>query len=298
MLVTGAQGNLGLNLMPVFSAVTGVQVVGLDRGRLDLSSSAKAIRTVLDEHQPAVIINAAAYTNVDKAESESELAYQVNEQGPATLAHWCSDHEAYLIHISTDYVFDGMKGTPYTPKDVPNPINVYGASKLAGEQRVQEILPKHSAVVRTSWLYGPGQKGFLWFVAQSAQQQKTIGVVDDQWGTPTWTGHLCEMIVTMLQDRPSGLFHGCNSGLTTRFEQAVLFCELMGMDTTAIEQFMEPKPTSAFTFPAKRPMNTAMVPSTLSGKLAMPSWQDGMTGFMAQHWPQWQVQLNPLKAEV
>lgn len=254
ILVTGAAGNLGQDLLARLSLFQYFDPVGTTSEQLNLTWEKQRIIDVLDLLQPDVIINTAAFTGVDAAESDVDTAMEVNQEGPAALAEWTKQKERYLVHISTDYVFDGGKGSAYNSDDPTNPINRYGASKLAGEVAVQSMAPERSAIVRTSWLYGPGAKNFVPFVIQSAQHQTPIRVAMDQWGTPTWTGNLCKMLLEVLEQRPTGILHGCCKGVVTRYEQAEYICASLGLSAN----FMTPVSTESFHFPARRPVNTAM----------------------------------------
>lgn len=257
ILVTGAYGNLGKDLTDQLRLIPQYDVIGTGSDDLNLAWTGDAIRTVLDTLHPQIIINTAAFTDVDGAEDNRAAAFQINAKGPQVLAEWAAEHGAYLIHISTDYVFDGCKGIAYTPSDSPHPINAYGESKYAGEQAILTCLPSNAAIIRTSWLFGSGQKNFVPFLLRSAQSQTPIRVVEDQWGTPTWTGNLNTMILDALKNRMTGVFHGCSHGIVTRYEQALFIYDCLGVSTDLLTA------VSADTFPfkAKRPVNTAMIPS-------------------------------------
>jgi dTDP-4-dehydrorhamnose reductase len=272
ILVTGAQGTLGSDLLARLSLFHEREAVGTARSELDLSWEPSRIHTVLTEINPTVIINTAAFTAVDAAEERETEAFQVNEAGPRALAEWTTQNGRYLIHISTDYVFDGTKGSAYTPVDSPNPINRYGASKLAGEKAVMSSCPNAAVVIRTSWLFGPGGKNFVPFVLRAAQSQTPINVANDQWGTPTWTGNLCKMLLEVLESRPTDILHGTATGSANRYEQARYLCECLGVDS----DFITPVATTFFNFPAQRPQNTSMV-SSFSTAL---DWQTATDKFM------------------
>lgn len=254
ILVTGATGNLGQDLLDHLRLLDGYDIVGTGSGELNLAWSKEAIRKVLDELKPDVIVNSAAFTQVDAAETRYDLALKVNQGGPEAFAEWSFTHHGYLIHISTDYVFDGTKGTLYNPTDLPNPINRYGLSKRLGEEAVLNILPSNGLVLRTSWLFGRGARNFVPFLIQAAKSQSPVQITMDQWGTPTWTVNLCRMIAEAIRDRPAGILHGCSTGLTSRLEQARFLCECLGVSSA----FITPATTESFRFPAKRPLNTAM----------------------------------------
>ncbi len=273
VLVTGADGNLGQDLMARLALFSDrYETVGTTYHVLDFSWETSKVNAVLDDIHPDVIVNTAAYTQVDAAESQPELTTQVNAGGPKLLAQWLQKNGGYMVHISTDYVFDGQKGSPYTPQDTPNPINHYGVSKLGGEKAVLETLPAAGIVLRTSWLFGAAAQNFVPFLIRSAQSQTPIRVVYDQVGTPTWTGNLCKMILKVLEDRPVGILHGCSSGYTSRYDQAQYVCQCLGVAS----KFITPVTTESFKFTAQRPMNTAMISSFEDA----PSWQEATVKFL------------------
>lgn len=273
LLITGASGNLGQDLIARLALFDHYEVVGTTRQDLDLTWLAKHVVQKLDDIKPDVIINTAAFTQVDAAEADATSATRVNAEAPNTLAEWAKRHEAYLVQISTDYVFDGTKGSPYLPADPPHPINHYGQSKYEGEQAVLAAYPEGALVLRTSWLFGPSAKNFIPFLVQAAQQQKPVRVVTDQWGTPTWSGNLCKMLLEILDTRPTGILHGCATGITTRLDQAYYICNLLGAAT----DFIEPTTTDQFGFLAKRPHNTALQTSFPESAL---SWEKGIERFL------------------
>ncbi len=272
VFVTGANGTLGQDLLARLALFDQFDLVGADRTRLNLLWDETTLKSALDELNPDIVINPAAFTQVDAAEAERETAMTVNGIAPGILAQWTQEKNRYLIHISTDYVFEGTKGALYLPSDPTHPINYYGVSKRAGEEAILQNAPGQSAVVRTSWLFGPGARNFVPFVLQAAQQQKPIRIAMDQWGTPTWTGNLCKMILQVMEERWTGVFHGCSTGMTTRYEQALHLCKAIGMPT----DFMTPVPTEAFGFPARRPENTAMQ-SSFDCAL---NWEDATETFL------------------
>ncbi len=273
ILVTGAQGALGQDLLARLRLFDEFEVIGTTRSQLDLSAPVETIHQTLDEIRPDILINTAAVTAVDAAETDYDMAIHVNAHAPQAMAEWASQHGAYLIHISTDYVFDGQKSTSYTPQDTPSPINRYGHSKWLGEKAVLSTLPNQGLVLRTSWLFGSHSKNFVSFVMNALKENKQVRIAMDQHGTPTWTGHLCKMILTCLNDRPTGILHGCNTGSTTRYEQAQYLREKLN----APESLLTPVLTEAFNFPAPRPVNTSMVCSFPD----IPSWQEATDTYLA-----------------
>jgi dTDP-4-dehydrorhamnose reductase len=183
ILLTGKNGQVGWELQRTLATLG--EVVTLDRQDLDLADP-DSIRRVVREHKPNLIVNAAAYTAVDKAEEESDLAMVINGTAPGILAEEAKRLSAAIIHYSTDYVFDGSKNTPYTEEDAPNPLNVYGRTKLAGERAIQAVGAPY-LILRTSWVYGMRGKNFLLTILRLARERNEIKVVNDQIGAPTWS---------------------------------------------------------------------------------------------------------------
>lgn len=272
ILVTGSNGTLGQDCLARFSLFPDWTVIGTNSLELNLAWDEYTIFEALNEIRPDIIVNTAAYTQVDKAESDFETACLVNANGPKHLAKWAQRHHAYLLHISTDYVFDGEKGGLYVPDDFTNPINRYGESKRMGEDAVLEIHPSASGIIRTSWLFGAGAKNFVPFVIRSLQSNTIANIVDDQWGTPTWTGNLCKMLIEAIQSRVTGIYHGCSTGQCNRYEQALFIAEQLQAD----KKLVIPQPSAFFDFPARRPHNTAMQSSFAS---ALP-WQGSTLKFL------------------
>jgi len=243
-LITGASGMLGRDLQ---AALAGREVTALGRADLDVTDAA-AVAAAVRGHD--VVLNCAAYTKVDDAETHEAEAYAANATGPANLAAACADLGARLVTISTDYVFDGRATTPYA-EDLPrDPINAYGRTKAAGEELALEAHPEGTYVVRTAWLYGEHGPNFARTMLQLAASRDTWSVVDDQLGQPTWTADLAAQLVAMLDaDAPAGIYHGTNSGEATWFEFARAVLEDSGLDPERIT----PTDSSAFVRPAPRP---------------------------------------------
>ena len=229
ILVMGHCGMLGRDLIARFEA-NRYTVIGLDCHEIDITR-APQVDAAIGDHGPQLVINCAAYTAVDKAEAEPELAFAVNLTGPENLAKACMHVGVPLIHISTDYVFDGKATRPYREDDPVNPLNVYGRSKREGEQAVRTRLPAH-LIVRTAWLYGVHGNSFVKTIMRLAMEREELQIVADQHGSPTWTedlsGALLEMSMRVLRDPrdvPWGTYHYCNSGRTTWFDFARLIVE-------------------------------------------------------------------------
>ncbi|GHG51833.1 dTDP-4-dehydrorhamnose reductase [Streptomyces griseocarneus] len=251
-LVAGADGMLGRELTARL-ALQGIAVTALGRAALDVTDPASA-RAAVARHRPAVVVNCAAWTAVDAAESHPAQAMEVNGAGPAHLAHACRRSGARLLQLSTDYVFAGLADRPYREDDPPGPRTVYGMTKLAGERAVLGILPETGYVVRTAWLYGAGGRNFVSTMIRLAAGRDTVPVVDDQHGQPTWTADLADRLVALgtaaLRDTaPAGVYHATNTGGTTWYALARETFRLLGADPDRIR----PTSSGALDRPAPRP---------------------------------------------
>ena len=243
-LITGASGMLGRDLQ---AALAGRDVTALVRADLDVTD-APAVAAAVRGHD--VVLNCAAYTKVDDAETHEAEAYAANATGPANLAAASAEVGARLVTISTDYVFDGSARTPYAENRTRDPINAYGRTKAAGEELALEVHPEGTYVVRTAWLYGEHGPNFARTMLQLAGSRDTWAVVDDQLGQPTWTADLANQLVAMLDaEAPAGIYHGTNSGEATWFEFARAVLQESGLDPERIT----PTGSSAFVRPAPRP---------------------------------------------
>jgi dTDP-4-dehydrorhamnose reductase len=280
ILLLGNTGQLGWELNRTLQPL-GV-VVALDYPEINMANTA-SIRKTVQEHRPEVIVNATAYTAVDKAESEPELAEAINGTGPGVLAEEARKLKAVLVHFSTDYVFDGKKGAPYIETDRPNPLNVYGFSKLHGEQAIQQVGGAY-LILRTSWIYSLRRGGFVNNVLDWARQQETLRVVSDQVANPTWARMLAEITAQVLargqeyiQER-TGLYHLAGDGFASRFEWARLILELDPCRHEQMGKELLPAPTSDFLTPARRPLFSALDCSLFEQtfNLKLPGWQDAL----------------------
>ncbi|MDP3428004.1 MAG: dTDP-4-dehydrorhamnose reductase [Humidesulfovibrio sp.] len=199
------------------------------------------------------IINAVAYTQVDKAEDQPEEAYRLNASLPALLGVLAEERELRLVHFSTDFVFDGQKGAPCLPTDKPNPLSVYGASKLAGEEALQALDIPELLILRTAWLFGPGKTNFVQRILELAAERKELKVVADQFGSPTCTTDLARLTVALLQNGATGLLHAANSGQASWHELAAEAVRLAGLDCRLLAI-----PTSGYPTRAPRPSNSVL----------------------------------------
>jgi dTDP-4-dehydrorhamnose reductase len=221
-LLTGAGGQLGRALQS--AAPAGTRLKALTHAELDVADEA-AVREVLRAVGPALVINAAAFTRVDEAESRAADALRINGTGPAVLAAACRDSRAWLVHVSTDYVFDGTQNLQYTPSAQPNPLSVYGRTKLAGELAVRQVVADSSTVVRTSWLYAAGHRNFLTTMLQRMAAGAPLRVVSDQVGAPTTAAGLAGVLWALAGRRASGIYHWCDSGVASWYDFAVAIGE-------------------------------------------------------------------------
>lgn len=222
VLVTGAQGQLGREL--ALSVPRGVQCVALDRAGLDITD-AGAIRSALTRIRPQVLVNAAAYTAVDRAESDRDSAFSVNDVAVGLLADACAERDIHLLHVSTDFVFDGASGTPYRPADSTGPTGVYGASKLAGEARLRNR-DTGALVLRTGWVYSRHGGNFVLTMLRLMSEKSELGVVSDQVGTPTWARGLARALWAFA-DAPdfAGVYHWSDAGVCSWYDFAVAIAE-------------------------------------------------------------------------
>jgi dTDP-4-dehydrorhamnose reductase len=282
-LITGAHGQLGTDLQRVLAAGADDIVHAVDVDGLDITDS-RAVAAAVSEFEPDVIVNAAAYTAVDAAEANEELAYRVNATGPAVLAAAAARHGARLVHVSTDYVFAGDATHPYEVDDAPDPRSAYGRTKLAGELAVQELHPDGSYVVRTAWVYGSAGRNFVKTMARLEREQDTVSVVDDQRGSPTWSADLARALVELARSSaPAGIYHCTGSGDTTwyGFTQAI-FAEL-GADPARVQ----PTTTDAFPRPAARPAYSVLSDRTWReiGLTPMPHWREALSSAFRESGP-------------
>lgn len=252
ILVVGKSGQLAWELGR--SVPAGWQVTIRGHDELDIRS-AEQIREHIVRYDPHVVINCAAYTAVDKAESDSATAYAVNESGVRNLALACRDHNVRLFHISTDFVFDGRANQPYAPDAMANPLSIYGASKWAGEQLVSHFLPQSSVIVRTSWVYSSHGNNFVKTILRLVKEKPQIGVVADQIGSPTWAKGLAAWLWTIAaKPDTSGVFHWSDAGVASWYDFAVAIQEL-GYEKGLLGKTVpiNPIPTTAYPVPACRP---------------------------------------------
>ena len=267
ILLTGANGQVGWELRKTLAPLGEIAACG--HAELDLADAAR-VRDAVRAANADVIVNAAAYTAVDRAETEREAAFAVNALAPGVLAEEAKKSGALLVHYSTDYVFDGTKAVPYVEDDAPNPINVYGASKLAGERAIAASGCRY-LILRTSWVYGPRGSNFMLTMLRLAKQRPELRVVDDQFGAPTSSPALARATVQALRPGAHGLYHLAAAGRTSwcGFARAILKRAGIATPVRAIR-------TEDYPAPARRPRNSRLDCSRLRADLGvqMASWEE------------------------
>jgi dTDP-4-dehydrorhamnose reductase len=273
LLVTGAAGMLGRDVL-LAAGNAGHDVVGYGRAELDVTNPATLARR-FDLERPDVVINCAAWTDVDGAEQAEEQAFAVNGSGAGNVAAAAAEIEARILHVSTDYVFDGAKGAPYVESDQPAPLGAYGRTKLAGEEAVAAANKRHF-IVRSAGLYGLGGRNFVETMLRLSESQNEVTVVRDQIGSPTYTWHLAYGIVRLIEGIEYGIHHMAAAGQCSWyefareiFEQAEVECKVLSITS---EEFGAPAPRPAF---------SALV-SQREHAIRLPAWRDGLAGYLAQ----------------
>lgn len=270
-LLIGSGGQLGKELHQL---QLNRNIIAVNRQQLDLTQPA-AIRDIINKIQPQIIINTAAYTAVDRAESESELANAVNAIAPGIIAQAAQKLGALFIHLSTDYVFDGRQSHPYTENDATNPINVYGTSKLAGEHAIQNNCDNY-LILRTAWVYSSHGNNFVKTMLKLGAQQQEIRVVADQIGSPTWTHDLADAIAQLQQFHHCGIYHYTNSGVASWYDFAVaIFEHARQLDFPLKVQRVIPITTAEYPTPAQRPAYSVLACAKITATLKTipPHWQ-------------------------
>jgi len=254
-LVTGADGQLGYDVVKKLKELN-IEHIGVDKEDFDLTNEYEVKEFILD-YQPNIIVHCAAYTDVDQAEVEKELCYQVNVEGTRYVAEAAKKLDAKMLYISTDYVFDGQGEEPFEVTDKPNPINYYGETKYQGEQEVQNLLDKHF-IVRTSWVFGEHGDNFVKTMLRLGKERDEISVVADQYGSPTYTGDLADLIVEMVKTDKYGIYHATNKGFCSWYEFAKEIFESADMDVK-----VNPVNSDEFETKAERPNNSRLSPKKL-----------------------------------
>ena len=274
ILITGALGQLGRDAV-LESNRRGWETIGADLPDFDLTDQAATL-AALEAAAPDLVLHCAAYTAVDKAESEPALARAVNELGTGTIAEFCARKNIWLIYISTDYVFDGSGSRPHETDEPPAPLNVYGATKLAGERAVQALCEK-SMIVRTSWVFGNHGNNFVKTMLRLGAARPELKVVSDQIGAPTYTAHLARLLCDMAARPVRGVYHAANAGECSWAGFAAKIFELSGIECKVIPIFSSEYPQAA-----QRPKNSRLSPKALTeaGYAPLPPWESALAEFL------------------
>jgi dTDP-4-dehydrorhamnose reductase len=275
ILVTGGNGQLGSELKELAPKYQQYHFMFTDVENLDICDH-KAVATFIDENKVSTIINCAAYTAVDKAEEQFELADKINHLAVANFAQIAKDKNIQLVHISTDYVFDGTNHKPYTESDKPNPQSVYGKTKLDGELAMQQINPQNSMIIRTSWVYSKYGNNFVKTMLRLGKERDELSVVADQIGTPTHAADLAKAILTILpkiKNEIVELFHFSNEGVCSWYDFAKTIFDINGMDVK-----LNPIESEAYPTPAKRPFYAVLNKRKIKEiyNLDISHWKDSL----------------------
>jgi len=273
ILVTGANGQLGKEMKELESAYPGFRFIFLSREDLPIHHF-ELVRNFFKGYKPQFLVNCAAYTAVDKAETEKDMAFQVNGEAVGVLAAVCKEYGTKFLHISTDYVFDGNGTVPYTTEALTNPQSVYGASKLQGEQEAMQFNPD-SIIIRTSWVYSTFGKNFVKTMRKLMSEREELNVVNDQVGSPTYAADLAEVIMQIIAGEKwvSGIYHFSNTGIISWYDFAVAIKELSGLTCR-----VHPIPSSQYPTPAKRPAYSVMDTTKLFSTFGCTpkNWKDSL----------------------
>jgi dTDP-4-dehydrorhamnose reductase len=274
ILVIGL-GQLGKDLVKVLGETH--QVAGLDVPDVDITD-AESVEIVMNTYQPDLVINAAAYTDVEKAEDDEATAYAVNATGAGNIAESAASRDIPVVLYSTDFVFDGKKGSDYLPHDATAPLSVYGASKLAGEVETADANPKHF-ILRTAWLYGPGGNNFIEKIIGWAAKMYSLRVVTDEVGSPTHTWDVAEATAKLIETEAYGIYHVVNQGVCSRFELATAIVESMELGVELKECLSKEFPTQA-----ERPEYSVLDCSALEAVIGqpMPEWRETLARYLTR----------------
>ena len=283
ILLFGASGQLGHELRKRADDLR-FEVVSPVTKEVDITNRAQ-VMALIESVRPDSVINSAAYTAVDKAEEEVERAFAINAAGVSAVATACKEHGSRLIHVSTDYVFDGSLGRPLREDDPVNPMSVYGRSKLEGEQHVRDILGEEGVIVRTQALYGQKGVNFVQTMLRLFAERPVLKIVNDQWVSPTWAGWLAETIMDLVRLPVKGTYHASCDGVVSWYDFAVEIQRLAAAhfgDRTLAR--LEPTTAEELNRPAKRPVFSAFDTTKLQGVLRRPilSWQQGLREYLTE----------------
>lgn len=276
VLVTGVKGQLGYDVVAACNA-KGIEAVGVDIDEMDITDAAQ-VKAVIYHEMPDAVIHCAAYTAVDRAEDDIELCRKVNAEGTLNIANVCKDLDIKMMYFSTDYVFDGQGTEPWVEDDVRQPLNVYGQTKYEGEIAVEETLSKYF-ILRISWVFGINGANFIKTMLRLGKERGKVSVVNDQFGSPTYTYDLAKLVADMIQTDKYGIYHATNEGICSWYEFACEIFRKAGMDIP-----VTPVSSDAFPAKAKRPSNSRMSKEKLKnmGFAPLPTWQDALERYLRE----------------
>lgn len=276
VLVTGVKGQLGYDVVNELTK-RGHIAIGTDIEEMDITDK-NSVNSVIKESMPEAVIHCAAYTAVDAAEDNVEICRKINAEGTQNIADVCKELDIKMIYISTDYVFDGEGERPWEPEDERTPLNVYGQTKYEGELAVQNTLDKYF-IVRIAWVFGVNGKNFIKTMLNLGKTRDSLTVVNDQFGSPTYTYDLAKLLVDMVETEKYGIYHATNEGICTWYEFACEIFRAAGMNVKV-------SPVSASEYPAKakRPSNSRMSKEKLTenGFEKLPTWQDALARYLKE----------------
>ncbi len=278
ILLTGSSGQLSQEFldMKVTGNIPNFDFAAPCEKEFDITDF-NQVEALVTKLKPQIILNCAAYNNVDAAETDEVTAFKVNTEAVANLARICKKHNIFLVHYSSDYVFDGKKGTLYTEEDAPNPINKYGGSKLKGEEAIMQEL-KDFLIFRLSWVIGKGKQNFLYKLSEWAKSNPELKISADEISVPTFTQDIVNVTLLALNKRITGLYHLTNSGHCSRYELASYFIKKAGLNNSLVAV-----PKSTFALPAARPAFSAMSNAKISTKLGINivKWESGVDRYLS-----------------
>ena len=274
VFVTGVKGQLGYDVVKELES-RGMEAIGVDIEEMDITDAC-SVDKVIKAAAPDAVIHCAAYTAVDAAEDNEELCRKVNADGPRNIASVCKELDIKMIQISTDYVFNGLGEAPWEPDDEADPQSVYGQTKYEGELAVKELLDKYF-IVRIAWVFGVNGKNFVKTMLNLAKTRDTLTVVNDQFGSPTYTEDLAKLLVDMVQTDKYGTYHATNEGICSWYEFACAIFKEAGMEMKVL-----PVSSAEYAAKAKRPANSRMSKEKLTenGFEKLPTWQDALKRYI------------------
>jgi dTDP-4-dehydrorhamnose reductase len=286
IIVTGAAGQLGRDFCQLANAA-GHDIIALDRSKLDLEQDAETIASAIAKQRADWVVNCAAYTQVDKAESEAERAFAVNRDAAGAIARGVKEYGGKLLHVSTDFIFDGDQNVPYREEDTAGPLNIYGQSKHEGELAVLEACP-NAVILRTAWVYGAHGHNFVKTILRLAAERDELSVVDDQYGTPSWTRDIAATMLTLIRYDAQGIYHYTNEGVASWYDFAVAIIEIASeLDATLKAKTIKPIPTTAYPTPATRPAYSVLSKQKIRTMMQepIPYWRHSLRQMLGELYP-------------